>query len=162
MEEFIATVYIISALLSLILFFKIWAMTNHISEICNELGGFKQIFLDSIFGNSSLKGKKPGDKVVYRKDVQEYIVNSVSFTNGTYCLNLQKGDKFHSKVPHYDVLTLEEDQILRKSIIPMAKFRVFDEYYGDQVLEIIKEPDKDGICIVQNSNNKKFKIKYIQ
>ena len=162
MSSIIIILYFIFGLLSLVLFFKIWAMTNRISEIRDEFEDTKQILLDAHFGNFNLKGKQPGDKVIYRNDAKEYIVTGISFSQGTYCLNLHKEEKFLSEIPYTKVLNTEEEQALRKTIATGAKFKVSNNYYGNTVVEIIQVPEEDGICTIRNSNNKEYKIKYTQ
>ena len=160
MSSIIIIIYFVFGLLSLILFFKIWAMTNRISEMRDELKDAKQILLDAHFGNFNLKGKQPGDKVVYRDNAKEYIVTSIGFSQGTYCLNLHKGEEFLSEIPHNEVLSMEEYQALRNMIAAGARFHIPNNFYGATAVEIVQAPEEDGTCTIRNSNNKEYKIKY--
>ena len=101
METFMAIVFLVFGILQIILFFKIWGMTNNVKKIKNKLfeGDFPAEYLyekTNLVKDAFYANIRKIDKLIYlgEKDVARRMLLSMKYDLEKCCSN---ADKFYAK-----------------------------------------------------------------
>lgn len=148
MEVVILIFQIVWAILGIILFFKIWTMTNQVSQI-------RDIVLQEHYGIDLLEGLRVGDTVVRKKNAKKYVVTGVKCDDDGHYLQVKEGDE-EVLLLRSNVLSLSEYENLCAKIVVGSNVKYY--YYSETNKGEILSIDEDGICLIKDEDGIQRKI----